>query len=147
MTIYKNIILAIDLHPHYDEYVAEKAYAFSQMLNAKLYLMHAIEPLNTFGVTQGYEIIMRVEKEIADNARIEMKKLALKHNIPEDQQIIITGSPEEVILEQVKKRNVDLIIVGTRGRHGLKLLLGSVADGLIHKATCDVLAIHTEDKS
>ena len=35
----------------------------------------------------------------------------------------------------------DLIVVGSHGRHGLALLLGSTANGVLHGATCDVLAV------
>ena len=35
----------------------------------------------------------------------------------------------------------DLIVVGSHGRHGLALLLGSTANGVLHGAMCDVLAV------
>jgi universal stress protein A len=40
-----------------------------------------------------------------------------------------------------KERGVDLIVVGSHGRHGLQLLLGSTANGVLHLAECDVLAV------
>jgi universal stress protein A len=36
---------------------------------------------------------------------------------------------------------VDLVVVGSYGRHGLQLLLGSTANGVLHLAACDVLAV------
>ena len=36
----------------------------------------------------------------------------------------------------------DLIVVGSHGRHGLALLLGSTANDVLHGAPCDVLAVH-----
>ena len=35
----------------------------------------------------------------------------------------------------------DLIVVGSHGRHGIALLLGSTANGVLHGAPCDVLAV------
>ena len=35
----------------------------------------------------------------------------------------------------------DLIVVGSHGRHGLALLMGSTANGVLHGANCDVLAV------
>jgi len=39
------------------------------------------------------------------------------------------------------EQGADLIIVGSHGRHGLALLLGSTANGVLHGAACDVLAV------
>ncbi|MEO1899758.1 MAG: universal stress protein, partial [Methylococcales bacterium] len=39
----------------------------------------------------------------------------------------------------------DLIVVGSHGRHGLALLLGSTANGVLHHAVCDVLAVRLSD--
>jgi universal stress protein A len=36
---------------------------------------------------------------------------------------------------------MDLVVVGSHGRHGLSLLLGSTANGVLHGAGCDVLAV------
>ena len=40
-----------------------------------------------------------------------------------------------------REQGADLIIVGSHGRHGLALLLGSTANGVLHGASCDVLAV------
>ncbi|WP_313899138.1 universal stress protein [Leclercia adecarboxylata] len=40
-----------------------------------------------------------------------------------------------------KKQGCDLIVVGSHGRHGLALLLGSTANDILHGAPCDVLAV------
>ena len=46
------------------------------------------------------------------------------------------------ILEYVEEHNITLIVVGTRGRSGIKkMLLGSVASGLVTYASCPVLVI------
>ncbi|MBA6354230.1 universal stress protein, partial [Colwellia sp. BRX9-1] len=39
------------------------------------------------------------------------------------------------------KENVDLIITGSHGVHGLQLLLGSTCNAILHGAKCDVLAV------
>lgn len=54
------------------------------------------------------------------------------------------GNPSQLILEEAAKRDIDLIVVGTFGRTGLKrVLLGSVAQNVIGGAKCPVLVVPT----
>ena len=48
------------------------------------------------------------------------------------------ASPASMLAEQL---DVDLIVVGSHGRYGLALLMGSTANGVLHGASCDVLAV------
>ena len=50
-------------------------------------------------------------------------------------------STKEGILGAAKEHGADLIVVGSHGRHGLALLLGSTANAVLHGAPCDVLAV------
>ena len=43
--------------------------------------------------------------------------------------------------KEAQKLNADLIVVGSAGRHGMRLLLGSTANAVLHSAECDVLAV------
>lgn len=53
------------------------------------------------------------------------------------------GSPADVILKTVKEDNIDLIVMGTSGKHGLdRFLLGSVTEKVVRSAKCPVLAVH-----
>lgn len=57
----------------------------------------------------------------------------------------VVASPTSVvpaIVDYAEKNNVDLIVVGTRGHSGLKkLLLGSVASGVVTYASCPVMVV------
>lgn len=58
------------------------------------------------------------------------------------QVIAREGGPEETVLAVAQELRSDLLVVGTHGRSGLgRALLGSVAEGLLARATCDVLAV------
>jgi nucleotide-binding universal stress UspA family protein len=51
-----------------------------------------------------------------------------------------TGDPRQVILDLAREGESDLVAVGTKGRTGLAhMLVGSVADGVLRSAPCDVL--------
>jgi len=57
----------------------------------------------------------------------------------------LLGSARTSVVAHAKKINADLIVVGEHGRHGLSLLLGSTADGIIHHSECDVLAVRANE--
>lgn len=65
--------------------------------------------------------------------------------IPENRQIVKIGSAKFVILEEAERINADLIIVGSHGRHGIRVILGSTANGVLHGAKCDALAVRLKD--
>jgi universal stress protein A len=54
---------------------------------------------------------------------------------------MIWGSPRQEVVQLAEREQVDLIVVGSHGRHGLSLLLGSTANSVLHYARCDVMAI------
>jgi nucleotide-binding universal stress UspA family protein len=56
--------------------------------------------------------------------------------------IFASGDPVEVILDQAKRLRADLIVLGTHGRRGLqRLVLGSVAESIVRRASCPVLVV------
>jgi universal stress protein A len=61
--------------------------------------------------------------------------------IDDDNQWLVWGVPNQEIVQIAKQEQIDLIVVGSHGRHGLALLLGSTANSILHHATCDVLAV------
>ena len=55
---------------------------------------------------------------------------------------VLSGNPKEVILEEAKKWNADLIVVGSHGRRGFKrFLLGSVSEAVAMNAHCSVVVV------
>lgn len=53
------------------------------------------------------------------------------------------GSPADAILKTMEEEDVDLIVMGTSGKHGLdRFLLGSVTEKVVRSAKCPVLAVH-----
>ena len=87
-----------------------------------------------------------LEEQLLADAKESLTKLAAKFGIPPSQQVIEVGSPKVVILDHAAKVNADLIVVGSHGRHGFSLLLGSTANAVLHHAHCDVLAVCIKEK-
>jgi len=60
----------------------------------------------------------------------------------------VVGVPADVIVAEAEAEQADLVVVGTQGRTGLShLLLGSVAEAVIRKAPCPVLAVKVRGDS
>ena len=80
-------------------------------------------------------------KEYASSVADQAKQLATKAGARNVRAFVKGGRPSRAIIRFAKDNNVDLIIVGSHGRHGISLILGSTATGVLHGSQCDVLAV------
>lgn len=86
----------------------------------------------------------RIMDALTDETTIFMEKIrsSLAGKSIEAKTITRQGMPAEKILETAKKMKIDLIIVGSHGRHGAKkFLLGSISSKVVEYATCPVLVV------
>ncbi|MDG2276369.1 MAG: universal stress protein [Pseudomonadales bacterium] len=137
---YKKIMLAVDLTEESNA-VADRALKLARFFEADLHLVHVIEPLS---LAYGGDVPMdlsAVQEQIQDQAKSHMKDFGARLEIDPEKQHLIFGRPESEIHRVAEEEDADLIVVGSHGRHGLALLLGSTANGVLHGASCDVLAV------
>jgi len=89
-----------------------------------------------------------VRDAVLTSAQAQADKLVKRHTAlghPLHAELV-QGAPADVITETAQKGGFDLIVVGTNGHRGFRrLLLGSVADGVIRHAPCSVLVVHGEN--
>lgn len=140
MAQYRKILVAIDLSEDSTP-VVHRARAIADANGAQLDLIHVIEPLS---FAYGGDIPMDfsgIQEEIQQQATQQMRRFAESNNIAEPQQHIVLGKPEVEIHAKAKELGAELIVLGCHGRHGLALLMGSTANGVMHGASCDVLAV------
>lgn len=140
MGVYNTILLAVDLSEEANQ-VAARAAGLATAHNAKLHVVHVIEPLS---FAYGGDIpidFSTIQDEIQKQAETQLRGMCAKLGIPEVQLHLVMGRPENEIHTLAKSLRADLIVVGSHGRHGLALLLGSTANGVLHGAICDVLAV------
>jgi len=147
MTTYKHILLATDFSEHC-EHVGNKAKELAHQFQAKLSLVHIMDNLIITDAAYGSTIPFDLDltAELMASARVRLAKLAETLDIPDQNQWLEVGSPKLEIIRIAEENGVDLIVVGSHGRHGLALLLGSTANGVLHHAQCDVLAVRIKDK-
>jgi nucleotide-binding universal stress UspA family protein len=86
----------------------------------------------------------RIMDALTEETTISMEKIrsTLAGKSVESKTITRQGMPAEKILETAKKMKIDLMVVGSHGRHGAKkFLLGSVSSKIVEYATCPVLVV------
>jgi nucleotide-binding universal stress UspA family protein len=86
----------------------------------------------------------RITAALTEEAKQAMEKIrvSLSAKPIETKTIMRQGLPAEKILETAQKMKVDLLVVGSHGRHGArKFLLGSVSSKVVDYATCPVLVV------
>jgi len=140
MSKYTKVLVAVDLSDD-SAAVILRGLAVADNNDAELHIIHVIEPLS---FAYGGDIPMDfsgIQDEIHEQATIQLKRFGEKHHISEDKQYIVLGRPEVEIHAKASETGSDLIVIGSHGRHGLALLLGSTANGVLHGASCDVLAV------
>jgi len=146
MENYKHILLAIDFYEH-GEAVANRAKDLANKYQAKLSIIHVVDtlPITDAGYGADIPFNMDLTTELLAGAKKRLAKLAEKLGVTADRLWLEMGSPKTEIIRVAEENQADLIVVGSHGRHGLALLLGSTANGVLHHATCDVLAVRLQD--
>ena len=137
---YEHILVAVDLTEECDP-VIKRAMAVAGD-SAKLSLVHIVEPM---AMAFGGDVPMdlsQLQQQQFDQAKERLDRLIAKYPALKKEQSHLTyGQPRQEIHHLAKEQNCDLIVVGSHGRHGLALLLGSTANDVLHGAPCDVLAV------
>ncbi|TVT34973.1 universal stress protein [Marinobacter vinifirmus] len=140
MSTYKKVLVAIDLTEEAPQ-VLNKAKSIAESQAAELLLVHVVEPV---GYAYGGDIPMdlsELQDQLDKAAHDQLGQYGEQYGVAKDNQIVTVGRPESEIHRLVKEQGVDLVIVGSHGRKGFQLLLGSTANGVLHGTECDVLAV------
>lgn len=142
---YRHILIAVDLSD-YSEKVAKRACKLAELAQARLSLLHVVEyiPVDPAGEAL-LPTPVNLEQELIDSARQRLDALAAKLEIPQCQRYVEIGNIKTEILRVATEQEVDLIVLGSRERHGLAVLLGSTEKSVLTSAPCDVLAVRLHD--
>lgn len=145
---YQHVLFATDFSDDAMQ-VGERAKDIAQRCGARLSMIHVVEDIN-ISLSGGYELLP-VLPEVPDEALLQesrtlLGELAQRLGLEAAEKWVVNAlSTKEGILGAAKDHGVDLIVVGSHGRHGLALLLGSTANAVLHGAPCDVLAVRIRD--
>ena len=141
--MYNHILLATELLE--ESTVIEDRAAFLQKVTAaKLSIIHVVEPMPVVYPVGESAIAYNFQETIdhlTENAKESLKTLKERLGIDNAETHVKQGLIGDEILKLAEKNNVDLIITGSHGRHGIRLLLGSTANTILHGAKVDVMAV------
>ena len=137
---YRHIIVGLDLSEDCP-IVIQRAAGIAQAFGAKLTLAHVLEPIAfAYGGDMPVDL-SGVQEQQVQKATAELAQLAKNTHYPIQQQHVLVGQPAAELHYLAEQEDADLIVVGSHGRKGFALLLGSTPNSVLHGATCDVLAV------
>ena len=137
---YQHSLVAIDLTEECHA-VVSRAQALAAD-GATLSLIHVIEPMAmAFGGDVPMDLSMLQQQQF-EQSRERMDRFVGQYpGLTPDRCHLTYGQPRQEVHRLAEEQNCDVIVVGSHGRHGLALLLGSTANDILHGAPCDVLAV------
>ena len=120
--------------------------ALAKTFDLQLFVVHAIEQL-PLGDPTGFGISPSKAKELHLDARerilVELSCADLQRR-PEIR--VISGTPEPAITELIEQESIDLLIMGTIGRAGIRgVLTGNSAERLLPRLQCSILAVKPDE--
>jgi universal stress protein A len=146
MSNYKKILVAIDINGDY-ETVIKKALTVCQSPDD---LSLAYIPLSSMYIQPylyGADYNAIDDSDRLARAQAKLDEIAQKFGIKKQNIHLKAGDAGDEIKQIANKNDADLIVIGTHGRSGIKLLLGSTANAVLHGANQDVLAVRVHDNN
>jgi len=146
MNNYQNILLAIDFSD-YGHYVAQRAKHLSDQFNAHLHIIHVLDNIPMPDTPYGTVIPLNEDSsyDLLEAEKNKLIQISDQLDIAPTRRWMVWGEPQQEITQLAVQEQIDLIVVGSHGRHGLAVLLGSTAKEVLYHAECDVLTVHLRD--
>jgi universal stress protein A len=109
--------------------------------NAAIVALHVVEfvPVEPMGET--LMPTMQIEADLAARSRERLDELVVRVGLKGATRRVEIGNTKAEILRVAAEERADLIVLGSRERHGLAILVNFTEDTVLHAAHCDVLAV------
>src|SRR5688500_269779 len=138
MANYKKILLVVDLSDD-SQIIGERAKAIAG--DADITLLHVVEYVPVEPMGEALLPTVQIESARVARARTKLTERSQRLGLPNSKQLVETGSIKAEIIRTAQRLACDLIVLGSRERHGLAILLNFTEDTILHAAPCDVLAV------
>ena len=148
--MYQKILLPTD-GSKFAEKAAKHAIWIASRSGDEIIVLNVIETSSLVGLP-AEDLIVKIKEMLKEEGRRSLERISEMITQSEgeskikDLKITLTteeGSPADSILKTIENENIDLVVMGTSGKHGLdRFLLGSVTEKVVRSSTCPVLAVH-----
>ena len=137
--MYSHILHATDLSENHFT-LCQQAADIAKCFNAKLYLLHVIEPPATLQLAQGLGFA-EFTSPIKDDAQAVLAVIGDALGIPVEQQFVDIGPIKTHVLAKAHELDCKLIIIGSHTPSLISALTGNTTKSVTHDAQCDVLTL------
>ena len=103
--------------------------------------MHVVEYVPVEPMGEALLPAVQIEGELIERATRRIAELAQKSGLEKAERIVQAGNIKSELVRVATDRGVDLIVLGSRERHGLSIMFNQTEDTILHSAPCDVLAV------
>ena len=140
MAVYSKLLLVVDLTED-SEKIGQRARAIAATFGAEMSLLHVVEyvPVEPMGETLLPAV--QIEEELVNRAKERLAALAARLGLESAPRTVASGNIKAEIVRVAREQGIDLIVLGSRERHGLSILVNFTEDTVLHAAPCDVLAV------
>jgi len=139
----KNVLFATDFSAT-SEAALPYATAICRRFRGTLHLVHVLSDAGLLMMTGGVDYVSMgtIYEDAQNEAKEKLNQISAYFETIPHYNYVRHGVVWKNLAEIIQQNEIDLIVVGTHGRTGLgKLLLGSVAEGILRHAPCPVLTV------
>jgi universal stress protein A len=140
MADYKKILVLLDLTESSEQILAA-ARDMAAHSNAAMLLLHVVEFVPAEPMGETLMPTVQIEEDLEQRAKLKLSELPARLKLSRVSTRLEVGNKKTEILRVAKEEAVDLIVLGSRVRHGLGILVNFTEDTVLHAAHCDVLAV------
>jgi universal stress protein A len=140
MAGYEKILVLLDLSDA-SEQVAVAGRDMAAHSNAAMVILHVVEFVPSEPMGETLMPTVQIEEDLVQRSHAKLNELSARLRLAHATTRVEVGNKKTEILRVAKEESVDLIVLGSRVRHGLGILVNFTEDTVLHAAHCDVLAI------
>ena len=140
MPAYQKVLVVLDLSAD-SEQVAAAGRDMAAHAQAQIVLLHVVEFIPVEPMGESLMPTVQIEEELIKRSNAKLQDLATRLGLGTAALLVKAGNIKAEILSVARDFAADLIVVGSRERHGLAILVNFTEDTVLHAAHCDVLAV------
>ena len=144
--MYESIVVGADGSDTGKRAVAEAA-DLAKALGSRVHVVTAYQPVSgaKIAAPRAAAEVGNVQPDAeARNIAEQAEAVARGRGVEADSQTV-KGDPADALLKVAERESASLIVVGSRGMHGMDRLGGSVPNKVSHRARCNVLIVATDE--